>query len=246
VLTAIDLDHQAILGNTLEKVAAEKAGIIKPRIPTISLPQQPGAMEVIATRATQVNSQLTIVDAPWTQTPVNLAGSHQKLNAALAVAALYQAGLALDREAVAKGLAEVCWPGRFQQLGNIILDGAHNPSAMHRLVHTWQEVFGAEKPLVIFSALRDKDVPQMARILAPLAQKFLLVPTTNPRTHTVEELLQIAQKAGGQGESADSIEKALKEVEKTGAKTLVTGSLFLVGETLAILGGDTLPRETMQ
>ncbi|MGC3988276.1 MAG: folylpolyglutamate synthase/dihydrofolate synthase family protein [Chthoniobacteraceae bacterium] len=246
VLTEIDLDHLAILGDTLEKVAVEKAGIIKRGIPTVSLPQQPGAIKVIATRADQQNSQLTVVDAPWSQSPVGLVGSHQKLNAALAVAALYQAGISLDRNAVAQGLAEVYWPGRFQQIDRIILDGAHNPSAMHRLVRTWHEVFGDEKPLIIFGALRDKDVVQMARILAPLAEKFLLVPTANPRTHTTDELLQIVQQAGGHGESVDSIKTALSQAKESATKSLVTGSLFLVGEALAILDGDSLPRETMQ
>ncbi len=161
VLTAIDLDHMNYLGGTLALVAAEKAGIIKPGVPVVSAPQRPEAAAVITKAAAERGSALRWVNEPVeARITVALPGSHQRLNAAVALAALEAAGLAASAGDVAAGLGSVEWPGRFQRLeaGRVILDGAHNPAAARRLVETWAEEFGREdRPTLILGVLRDKE-----------------------------------------------------------------------------------------
>ena len=97
---------------------------------------------------------------------VNLRGSHQLRNAALAIEALRAADIGVPEEAIRAGLGSVEWPARFQELGRFVLDGAHNPHGSAQLAETWREVFGDEKSLVIFGALRDKNYPEMLAALS--------------------------------------------------------------------------------
>jgi dihydrofolate synthase/folylpolyglutamate synthase len=248
VLTAIDLDHQAWLGETLALVAGEKAGIIKPGVPAVSFPQQAAAAEVLAARADEGGGSLHVVEKPYTASPVGLRGSHQLLNAALAVEALRAAQVPVTETAIRDGLRTIYWPGRFQEIGSMVLDGAHNPSALRRLAMTWREAFGSEKATVIFGALRDKDVPGMLETLSPIADNFLLVPTANPRSCTVEELADFLNRSDSSTpfRIAETLGQALAAAEKNGSRILATGSLFLVGEMLALLEQESKPRSSLQ
>src|SRR5207253_4395137 len=114
VITPIALDHQQWLGDSLEKIASEKAGIIKTKTPVVSAPQLPEAEKVIRARATECEAALQFVDQAYTRSPIALRGEHQKLNAALANAAIRAARIDIDHPAIAGGLATVEWPGRFQ------------------------------------------------------------------------------------------------------------------------------------
>ena len=253
VLTAIDYDHTAWLGDTLTLIAGEKAGIIKPGVPVVSVPQDPEAAAVIARVARENGAPLHVVSDPlpagW---PLALAGSHQRLNAAAALDALRVAGIETSDAARRAGMAQVEWPGRFQRLenGKIILDGAHNPAAARRLAHTWHEEYGGHhRATVVFGMLRDKDIPAVGRALAPLAARFLTVPTRSPRAASPEELrdaLVLVVPDGPGVRSAARLVDALDAARQFPEPILVTGSFFLVGEALARLTGQPVPEESWQ
>jgi dihydrofolate synthase/folylpolyglutamate synthase len=241
VLTPISLDHQQYLGDTLGSIAAEKAGILKPGIPAVSALQPDEAREVIEATAERLGAPLEWVSKP-TRFEVALPGSHQKLNAALAIAAIRSASIPVSDEAIAEGLREVVWPGRFQLIerpsGNrLILDGAHNEAAAERLVRTWRETYGTEKATIILGVLGDKDSAALCRNLAPIAAGFIVTPVANPRSCSAEALARtVAEQAPGVPcMTAVSLEDALRMGESRSA--LITGSLFLIGEALAFLAG---------
>ncbi len=246
-LTALSFDHSQYLGSTLEEIAAEKAGIIKPGVPVVSIPQLPAAAGVIQAVAARQGSSLAWVAQP-APFAVALPGSHQKLNAALALAALDAAGLPLANTAIEQGLARVVWPGRFQRIDGqagvaLILDGAHNEAAAARLVQTWEECYGKEQPVILLGVLRDKDVAAVCRALAPLGASYIAAPVHSIRSCTAEELARVVREAapGVSCRIVGSVEEGLAcaqtEARATNRRVLVTGSLFLIGETLALLEG---------
>ncbi len=252
VITGLDFDHTAWLGDTLEAIAGEKAGIIKPGVPVVSAPQAPEAAAVLARTAKERGSTLRVVARPipadW---PLGLAGSHQRSNAALALTALDAAGIDASDHARREGLAAVDWPGRFQRLenGRIILDGAHNPAAARRLAHTWHEEYGDHhKATVILGVLRDKDVSGVCRALAPIAARFITVPVRSPRSTPPTELLDALVHAapGVPAHAAAALADALADARGGHDPALVTGSLFLVGEALALLTGNDTPEASWQ
>ena len=243
VITAIDIDHAAWLGDTLTAIAAEKAGILKPGVPAVSAPQLPEGEATLRHVAHERGTPLRFVTEPVASAEivVNLAGSHQRLNAALALAALADAGIAIPPQAVRQGLARVEWPGRFQQLenGRVILDGAHNPAAAHRLAQTWAEEFGAEaRATIVLGVLRDKDAAGIARALAPIAARFVATQShNNPRALATAELATILADAspGLACRQAETLTAALSLARAHDERILIAGSLFLVGEALAQL-----------
>lgn len=253
VLTSIGVDHVGYLGDTLTAIAGEKAGILKPGVPAVSAPQATAAKEVLTGRAARIGVALRYVTEPvpegW---PVNLAGSHQRLNAALALAALAAAGLDVGEADARRGLATVAWPGRFERWrdGRVILDGGHNPAAAARLAQTWREEFGdGERATVVFGLLRDKDAAGVIRALAPVAARFVAVPVrTSPRTATAEELRATLTAVAPRVpvETADDLPAALDRAGRHGERVLVAGSLFLVGEAVALLSGAAAPETSWQ
>ena len=170
---------------------------------------------------------------------VALKGAHKRLNAALVGQTLVAAGLNLRPECVAEGLKSVIWPARFQHtaVGNreFILDGAHNPEAARRLAETWREEYGERKPGVILGIVRDKDAGGICAELAAVARSFTVVPVRSPRGGPAEGLAEIA----GQWRPCrvcQSLEEAIATATPGETPTLITGSLFLMGEALVALG----------
>ena len=249
-ITALSLDHRQYLGETLEAIAAEKAGIFKPGVPVVSTPQPAGAARVLEETAARIGAPLAWAATP-VALPVALPGSHQRLNAALALAAIEAAKLPVSPSAIETGLASVVWPGRFQRLnapggeGNtpLVLDGAHNEAAAARLVQTWREEYGSERPVVLLGILRDKDVAAICREFAPLAARFIATPVQSVRSCTAEALAGTLRAAAPEtpvclaASAAEGLSLAQREARATGRRVLVTGSLFLIGETLALLQG---------
>lgn len=229
IITPIAMDHAEWLGDTIEKIATEKAGIIKPGVPVVSAPQQPSAAQVLWQRALITGSALRFTTEPWSGT-VALSGEHQTWNAALAVLALEVAGLRPTDEIICEGLANVRWPGRFQRLSEqLVVDGAHNPHSARALVGTWRTVFGERKASVVFGALRDKDYREMLNVLGEIASEFLFVPIASARAASPGEFVGCSRIPS---RAFDDLPSALSE--SRGRLTLVTGSLFLVGELLAL------------
>ena len=229
IITPIAMDHAEWLGNTIGRIAAEKAGIIKTGVPAVSAPQVPAASEVLRQKANSTASALTFVSEPWPGA-LALPGEHQTWNAALAVLALNAAGLRPADESVSGALAGVHWPGRFQRLSSkLVVDGAHNPHSARALVNTWKSVFGDEKAVVVFGALRDKDYREMLDILGEIAVEFLFVPIASARTARPDEFVECSTIPS---RTFEDLPGALSETR--GRLTLITGSLFLVGEVLAL------------
>jgi len=239
VLTSIDMDHQKWLGNTLGEIAAEKAGIIKPGVPVVSGPQFGEVRTVLEQIATASSAPLSYAETPVEGLFIGLAGSHQRLNAAIAVKAIQETRIPMDPQSLKEGLANVYWPGRFQRVTErIVLDGAHNPAATKCVVETWRECGGPQKATIIFGGLLDKDLQGMIAILSTLAARFLIVPIRSQRAASPAEIGPFVPQhlsATRCASAREALDLALRFKEQI----LVTGSLFLVGETLAIL--DSTP-----
>ena len=235
VITPIAMDHMAWLGDSIARIAAEKAGIIKPGAPVVSSPQEPDATEVLSAKSASVASPIRFIESP-VDIPVALPGIHQLWNAAVAVAAIEASGLKCPPESIAKGLASVNWPARFQRVGErIIVDGAHNEHSAEALLSTWHEVFGPQKAAIVFGALRDKEYGVMLRILEKVAGEFLFVPVRSDRSEDPGVLK--AQSALASREFSD-LPTAIKAAMDTTLPVLITGSLFLAGEALEKLAEE--------
>jgi dihydrofolate synthase/folylpolyglutamate synthase len=229
VLTPIGMDHSEWLGDTLEKIAFEKAGIIKPGVPVVCSPQPPEAETVFRKAAAERGAPIHFVEQPW-HGEVGLAGEHQKWNAALALAAIEASGLPCGVGDFADGMKSVHWPGRFQRFGgSLVVDGAHNPHSAETLVATWRSVFGEAKAVVVFGSLADKDSGAMLRILEQVARKFVFVPVKNPRGTPPESL-----SSGKPFCVAPSLAAGLAVAKAAGGPVLVCGSLYLAGEALGL------------
>ena len=176
--------------------------------------------------------------------PIGLLGEHQKLNAALAVATVevLQKRLPVSEENIRTGLANVNWPGRLQLIKRadgqkILLDGAHNQAGAEVLRAALEKDFSSLKPTLIFGALADKQWLDICETLAPLARKVVTVPVASVRTVRAEELATAFRMANPAAEvtSVESLADALKAC--AGEEFIVlTGSLYLVGEALELLG----------
>jgi dihydrofolate synthase/folylpolyglutamate synthase len=247
VIMPVGLDHQAWLGETIALIAAEKAGIIKPGVPVVSAPQAGEVRAVLEAKAVEAGVQIGFVGVPWEAGPVGLAGAHQRWNAAVAIAALRVAGVEVGEEAIRSGLARVKWPGRFQRAGAaLVVDGAHNPSATEVLVATWREVFGKVKARLVFGVLSDKDASALLHVLRAIADEVWLVPVAGARGASVDELRPAAEAAGFTVVHTSTIEEVLAGEPSDRAPVLVTGSLFLAGEVLALLEGAARPVASSQ
>jgi dihydrofolate synthase/folylpolyglutamate synthase len=241
VITPVGYDHQTWLGNSLEEIAGEKAGIIKPRLPVVSAVQEPGAEKILRARAIECGAPLEIVTEPYRMSLLALAGVHQKQNASLAIAALRAGGIAVQEEAIARGLANVSWPARFQRWDErTIIDGAHNPSGARVLAETWREQFGDERATIILAVLSDKDHREICEALAPISAYVVLPKISGERATDPETLAQVFSTIAPtlQHSIVTSIADAFELARARPDRILLTGSLHFAGEALATLGGD--------
>ena len=240
VITPIGLDHMQWLGNSLEEIAKEKAGIFVPGKPVVSAAQDPVVARVLETEANESRSPLEFVAEPLLGYPMALAGEHQIWNAALAVAALHKAGIPMNTESVRYGLGKVEWPGRFEMIRpNVILDGAHNPHAAAVLAATWKQKFGEKKAALVFSAVAGKDIAGILKIVAPLASRIYFCPIDGPRAMAPVELAAQLPPGAAPYELFEDFAAAFEAASVGDDPVLVVGSLFLVGKARAFLtGGD--------
>ncbi|MEM4264724.1 MAG: folylpolyglutamate synthase/dihydrofolate synthase family protein [Thermoplasmata archaeon] len=266
VITQIGLDHTAQLGDTIEKVAAEKAGIIKKGAGVVSSAKDPAAMSVIRRRAYQCGCSLvelgrdfqfsnvfsdlkgTAFDYEGTRTlkniETNLLGSHQAENAATAIAACDAFAQIHDFELndmhILEGLRSVHWPGRLEIVSNkplTILDCAHNPSAVRRLIQSLDEL-GIGIDTLVYSSSQDKDYKSVANMLFPRAKRLVLTRYGSERACPPETLASLPETKGKgvivEHRVSEAIERA-KRITDPSETILVTGSIFLVGDALSWL-----------
>jgi len=267
VITRIDLDHQAVLGATLAEIAVEKAAIIRGGV-AVSAAQAPEAERVIAARATAVGvplllegrdlsvaverrgpdgQRLACAGPGWSLTGVELGmpASYQPSNAILAVAAARELGV--REAAIRDGLARAWWPGRFQIVrrapGFLVLDGAHNPAGAGALAASLRDVFGEVRITFVLGILTDKDAAGIVAALAPLAERFVLVASSNPRAAAPDALRAVVPASVRHVEVAASPVEALAMATPSAGTpiTCVAGSLSLIGDMLRHLGGSDKP-----
>lgn len=247
VITNIALDHQQWLGDTLDKIAFEKAGIIKPAVPVATTTEEPDALAVIKKVAAEKSAPLTVVSEahlpPDLAALLPLAGAHQKRNAALALATveILRKKIPVSEPQIRAGLQKVNWPGRLQLIEKpdgrkILLDGAHNIAGAKALREAVEKHFSTSRALIL-GILNDKDWRQICGMLAPLAGKILAVPVSSQRTANPDEL---ARACGAANPSAKilvcgSLGEALQKAAADNF-LIVTGSLYLIGEALELLG----------
>jgi len=250
VITPIDFDHEAYLGHTIEAIAGEKAGILKLGIPAVFARQRPEPLKVLETRAAELHVPVThfedfeirdlVIDARGSRFSgivCPLAGEHQVDNAVTAALALRALGVSTD------GIAEARWPGRIEHVSpnpDIILDGAHNPAGARALAKYLERFYGNRRIWMIYAAMRDKAIDEVAGILFPLASELVLTAPDTPRALRPEAMAEFA----GRGHVESSVESAIAYARSHAAEEdviVITGSLFLVGEArglfLATTGG---------
>jgi dihydrofolate synthase/folylpolyglutamate synthase len=255
VITRIDFDHEAFLGRSIEAIASEKAGILKPGIPAVLAPQRPEAEATLLARA-EVTGSPVIRAVDWSVKDCRLdsqsssfvaqrkgecelhlhcplAGEHQVENALTAAIALNAIGAA--RESIEQGIAAAHWPGRLELVypkPEIILDGAHNPSGARALVRYIERFYADRKVTLIYGAMRDKAVVEMTGILFPAADTVIATapgPERATRPETIREL------SGWPGVLiAHTVAEAL-QLAFNADVIFVTGSLFVVAEARARL-----------
>jgi len=241
VITPIDFDHEKWLGKTISEIAAEKAGIIKQGVPIFCALQRPEAEKEIRARAAECGAPLEFATNPYDRSPIALAGSHQKENAALAVAALRAVKIDVDDSAIARGLESIDWPARFQRWDErTIIDGAHNPAAARMLAETWREMFGAQRATLILAILSDKNLCEICEALVPITDSVVLPKIQSQRAADPGELANVLAKIRPAlpHSITSSIGKALDLARSRPHPILITGSLHFAGEVLAYLRGE--------
>ena len=227
LLTPISLDHTKWLGSSLDEIAREKAAIAVRGKPFLSAAQDPEAEKAIRQITNQIQAPLEFVTAPLLGYSLALRGKHQQHNAALACEAMVAAGYHLSFDVVQHALQYVRWPGRFERISDhLILDAAHNPHAARALVETWQSEFPNKKAAVIFGAVEDKATDEVLALLSEIAEEFHFVPVNSSRGLPPES---------HQTDLPSTIHKDLPSAlaATEGKPTLLTGSLFLLGEAKA-------------
>ncbi len=245
VLTPIGMDHTQYLGSTLEEIAAEKAAIISWHRPALSAPQPPEAVRAIHAAAQRMDTNYRIVTEEC-ELPLGLRGPHQRHNAALALAALRALPhfLAGDEE-IARGLAEVQWPGRFEEIApQVIMDGAHNPPAIRVLVDSWQQAYGEQKARCIYAGSADKALDEVLQLLSPIVKEWVLPPVQSPRILSpVEMAVKVRSISQAPVSTPATLAEAIAELPPY---TLICGSFFLLGEAKAHLRNHSDYRKTEQ
>jgi len=237
----LDADHEKWLGHSIVEIAKEKAGIIKPRTPVVSAPQRPEAEAIIRQRAKGCDAPLQFVNDPWTKTKIALHGEHQKMNAAVAIAALQAAGMTASDYTIARGLESVEWAARFQIWDErVVIDGAHNPASARILAQTWREEFGNERATILLAILRDKNVAAIVEALRPIASQIVLLQIRSERALPPNELAQVisAITPSLPYSTTPSVAEAISAAQRTSERVLITGSLHFAGEALAFLRGE--------
>jgi dihydrofolate synthase / folylpolyglutamate synthase len=261
VITSIDFDHESFLGYSIPEIAAEKAGIIKPGAWVASSVERPQARAVIAHRCQEVGARLVEVDDVWrveltrsregcyravarsTDSNIalepSLAGRFQIRNALVAATAarlLAERGFRLTDEGIEHGIRSARWPGRLERLQErptVYLDGAHNPSGANQLLAFWKDNLRGHRILLVYGAMRDKAVDEIAGLLFPQAEVVILTQPLQPRAISAPLLGEmtghLAKNFLVVPDPAEALEHALR-IAAPDDVIFATGSLYLVGD----------------
>ena len=262
VITGISLDHTAFLGDTVEKIAAEKAGIIKRGVPVLFGGEDESAAEVISNKATEEGSAFyrpdykkienlsstlrgTSFEYKGREAKLNLLGLYQPRNASLvleAVELLRAGGMDISDKAIGEGLEAARWSARFEIINHsplMIFDGAHNPEGIASAVESIKHYFGTERVIVVSGVLADKDYNYIASRLSEIASAAYTITPDNKRALTASDFAKILGDLGVTAEPNETITDALKSAiersDKTGEAIVCLGSLYTYVDVTAAL-----------
>jgi len=261
IITNIAKDHEEVLGKSILKIAREKAGIIKKRKPLITAATQPHVLRLFSkvcqgkgapyfrvgkefryVRAEDGDFDYEGLNRKLWGIHLNLKGFHQVINATTALGAtevLENLGYPISTHAMIDGLKEVNWPGRLEIVSSsprVILDGAHNPAGALVLKESLEKEFQYQNLILLIGIMKDKDIPSMLRLLAPLAHHIIF---TKPHTDRATAPSLLKKALGQNGEKAEVAEDLREAIERGLSLTqkddllCITGSLYTVGEARA-------------
>lgn len=258
IITNIAMDHREYLGNSIQAIAAEKAGIIKPGVPVITFVRQPTALIPIMAAAEALKSPIYLggrdfqargrgqgrfryqgLKKTLTGLYTNLVGRHQYRNAAVALAAvevLQEHGFDLPESVIRQGLQQVKWPGRLEVVSTqpqIILDGAHNPAAAATLAAALKRDLSYRRLILVLGIMADKDIGGILRRLLPLADVIIFSRPRYERAATPEKLQSLSENLSQETHVITDLGQAIQKARGlTEAEDLIviTGSLFTIGE----------------
>ena len=260
-ITPLSYEHTQKLGNTLKKIAAEKAGIIKNNGQiVISAPQEKEAMLVIKDKSRKIGAKLFLVGEDivykkensgfrvkgifkeYPNLRLGLLGEHQLVNAAVAAAvveALRNKGINIGTDAIREGLAKTLWPGRCEVVAEnplVVLDGAQNKASAHALKEAVRENFKYKRLILILGVSQDKDIKGISQELRGLAGEVILTKANNPRA--MEPAILAGYFKNKRSRITEKVKEALIKAKAIANKDdliLITGSLFVVGEAREII-----------
>lgn len=266
LITNVAIDHMDYLGETVEEIAAVKAGIIKPGVPALTAAQDEVAVAVIADAAERCGSRLGRLGCDFDFCPVghdeagqtfdyhdlqngevlsglkiSLLGRHQLANAALAVAAARQIGLPED--AIRSGLQAARWPGRLEVVSRqplILLDGAHNVAGMQALAAALRENWPGRSIVAVLGMLADKEREKALAELLPLVSEVVVTRVPSYRAGDWEALADVCRRAGVPCRTVEAVTDAVaagRDMLRPGQMLLVSGSLYMLAEARAFLLG---------
>ncbi len=236
IITNVDMEHTQWLGKSVEKIAMEKAGIIKGS--SVITACKGKALEVIKKVAKEKGAELYVegehfkwnchnngflieADEKYFIKP-KMNALYQGSNISMAIKALEL--LDMEKDAIIDGIESVVIPARMEKIDRFIIDGAHNPAAVQAFVTALERM--GEKPVIIFGAMKDKDVKKMIELLQKISDKIIVTKAKNARAMEPEKIARFCRKAI----VAKSIEEAIEIAEETGNKIAIVGSLYLAGE----------------
>lgn len=264
VITGIGFDHTAQLGNTLQAIAAEKAGIIKPHCPALFGGGSDSAGRTLATVAAAVRAPFQVVDCSRLQVKhmgldgtvldfgkmkdlhLSLLGTYQPQNAATVLTAMEilreSADMRIPEAAIRKGLRSAVWHARFERLSaspTVLFDGAHNPQGISAAVRSIQAYFPDTKVLVLSGVMQDKDFDAMIEGLKPVTAFAYTVTPSNPRALSAEEYAEHFHAHGIAATAYDTISDAVTAAytaaQEQGLPLICLGSLYLYREVAACI-----------
>ncbi|MBQ6466079.1 MAG: bifunctional folylpolyglutamate synthase/dihydrofolate synthase [Oscillospiraceae bacterium] len=262
VIMNIGLDHTEILGGTVEEIAAEKAGIVKPGADVVLYEQQPSVMDVVRRVCGEKGAKLTVADFAQIRPEfdsldgqvftykndayaISLLGAHQRKNAAVvieAVKALRRRGFCIEQEALEHGLYATAWPARFELVSEeppFVVDGGHNPQCAQTVADNLRTYFPDRRHVLLIGVLGDKDYPAMLDILAPEADGFVCVTPDSPRALPADKLAEALSKYGKPVRACTDIREGVASAQDLAGEdgmVCAVGSLYMAGAIRACFG----------
>ncbi len=258
VITGIALDHTSILGDTVEKIAAEKAGIIKKDVPVLWCGKDEGAKSVIEEKATEIGAPMLKIDRSTLcinemtldgtdfdfgerkNILLSLLGTYQPENASnvlTAVDILKNNGFDIPEKAIYDGMKSVKWQARFEVINKeplIIADGGHNPEGIDSAVESIKAYFGENKVGIITGVMADKDYDYMASRIASVAEKVFCLTPDNPRALAAEKYAEVFRGFGVESVACSSVNDAVKSAtawaKENNTSIVSLGSLYMYCE----------------